>query len=704
MQNNSTCKKHLVCSIFLLLLCCGTVWSQTVSGVVTDSLGTALPGTSVIIKGTAIGTTTDVNGAYTLSADNYLPAGSIIVFSFIGFKTREVEYNDQTKLDIQLQEDRATLSEVVVTALGIKREEKELGFATQKLDAEQVSNAQPNNWAASLSGKVAGLRMISSGSGPLNSTKITLRGDNSLSPDGNFALVVLDGVPMPTSMSSSGVSSAYGAGAGNDVPVDFGNGIADINPDDIESINVLKGAAATALYGSRAANGALIITTKSGARKNKGLGITINSNYSINDILKWPDLQYEYGQGPGGAVNADGELYYSYGASADGANTGSTSSAFGPRFNGQMFFQYDPTVEGQSAERQPWRPYKNNVKGLSRTGFTFTNNVSLDGGNDKNSVRASITHTKNEWIIPNAGFERIVAALSLSNKISDKLKINAKVNYTNKKSDNLPATGYNNQSLPYFMIFQNPNIDLKWYEPRWKKGKEQIEQLHPFSSFIDNPYLIAYEMTNAVNAHTIVGNLSFTYEVSKKFDVMVRSAINLNQEKREQRRPYNLANYKKGFFKIQHINFREINSDVMLTYKDKLSDNIDVRVMVGANQMKQDLNEVSTQVDGLVAPAVYSLANGMSYPQIIPVDRDKIINSVLGLATFSYHDMIFLDVSGRNDWSSTLPLQNNSYFYPSVSTSIVLSEIFNMPRPLSFSKLRLAVSGVVNDTLPYKAD
>jgi hypothetical protein len=190
-------------------------------------------------------------------------------------------------------------------------------------------------------------------------------------------------------------------------------------------------------------------------------------------VLKWPDYQYEYGQGTGKALNAAGEFYYSYGPSADGASTSGTSSAFGPKFNGQSYFQYDPERQGAGAERTLWRPYKNNIKGFWRTGQTITNNISVEGGNERGSGRASLTHTKNEWIMPNTGFERFTVSTGFQYKISDRLKIQSKINYTDKQSDNLPGTGYNNQSIAYFMIFQNPNVDLNWYRDRWKKGRSK---------------------------------------------------------------------------------------------------------------------------------------------------------------------------------------------------------------------------------------
>ncbi|HSF52460.1 MAG TPA: SusC/RagA family TonB-linked outer membrane protein, partial [Algoriphagus sp.] len=477
---------------------------------------------------------------------------------------------------------------------------------------------------------------------------------------------------------------------------------ADLNPDDIENITVLKGASATALYGSRAANGALIITTKGGTPNTKGIGVTINSNISFNDVLRWPDYQYEYGQGTGRAFNSAGDLYYSYGASEDGASTGGTSSAFGPRFDGQSYFQYDPTLEGQSAERQPWRPYRDNIKGFWRTGFNAVNNVAIEGGHDGGSVRASFTHTKNEWIMPNTGFERFVAALSVSQDISSKLRLNAKASYTNKSSDNLPATGYNNQSIAYFMIFQNPNVDLEWYRPIWKSGQTNVEQVHPFSSFIDNPYLIAYEMTNAVNNNAFLGNVSATYTFNEHFDLLLRSGITMSQEERAQQRPYSSANYQRGFYKEQDITNYEINSDFLFTYRGKIGDKLSLSSSVGANQMKRNYRMISAEVIGLVIPGVYKLANGINNPSVITSDANRQINSVYGLVSMDWDEKIFVDVTGRNDWSSTLPVQNNSFFYPSVSTSFILSDMISLPKPLTFAKLRVSGAQVGNDTEPYR--
>ncbi|MEJ7914367.1 MAG: SusC/RagA family TonB-linked outer membrane protein, partial [Chitinophagaceae bacterium] len=675
--------------------------SITISGVVKE-VETALPIAGVSVSDAAKRTlaVTKSDGTYSV----IVPRGTTLYFSAVSRTTQTLTAaTSESARTISLSNESKELENVTITtALGISRQQKALGYSVQKLDSSDFTDARPNNWASTLSGKVAGLSLLTAGSGPLSSTKITLRGNGSMDPDGNNALIVLDGVPMNSRGTNSGVTNAYGAGSGNDVPVDYGNGIGDINPDDIESITVLKGPGATALYGSRAANGALLITTKAGSKKTRGIGLTLNSNLSINTVLQWPDYQNEYGQGTGKALNAAGEKYYSYGVSPDGASTSGTSSAYGPKFNGQQYYQYDPAVQGRGAERTLWRPYKDNRKDFWRTGSTISNNISIEGGSDKGSARASITNVRNKWIMPNTGYERTTAAVSFNYQISDRLKLVSKINYTNKQSDNLPATGYNNQSISYFMIFQNPNVDLDWYKDRWKLGQEQIDQIHPFSPFIDNPFLIAHEMTNAINTNNFAGNLSASYQVSQKFDLLVRSAISMTDEDRQQKRPFSTANYLRGFYKEQNISDYEINTDVLLSYADKLSNDISINASAGANTRNNRYNRVDAYIDGLVIPGVFKLSNGSGLPIHTTIDRNKVVNSVYGLASLGFKNKYFIDITGRNDWSSTLPARNNSFFYPSVNTSFVLSDIFVFPKLLSFAKIRFSAAQVGNDTEPYR--
>ncbi|WP_159635411.1 SusC/RagA family TonB-linked outer membrane protein [Sphingobacterium composti Ten et al. 2007 non Yoo et al. 2007] len=653
-----------------------------------------LPNVTITVNGKST-STTNATGVFTID----IPAGADVRFNLIGYESFSQKFNQSlSNKEILLSEASNDLDEVVVTALGIEREAKGLGYAVTTIKSDELNNAASSNWSDGLKGKVAGLNLTQASSGPVNSTRINLRGDRSLSGN-NEALVVIDGIPMVNGKLSSGVNDAYGIG-GSDVPIDFGNGLSDLNPEDIESVTVLKGAAATALYGSRAGNGALIITTKSGKNR-KGLGISFSSNSSINDVLRWPDYQYEYGQGTN-QRNAAGELFYSFGQSEDGPNTGSTSSAFGPKFNGQSYFQYDPATGTQSTERLPWVPYEDNIKGFWQTGSTLMNTLAIEGGTDKYSGRFSLGHTKNKWIMPNTGFERLVAAVNNKFSVTDKLSISSRVSYTNKSSDNLPATGYNNQSIAYFMIFQNPNIDLDIYKPMWQPGKEQIEQIHPFSSFIDNPYIIAYEMTNGLKNHNIEGNVQLNYNFSDKWDFMLRTGLNYRQDFRDMKRPWGTAQYTQGYYKEQDANWLEHNTDFLVNYREQLTDKIKMTVGAGGNIRKEESNSKSTSATGLMLPGIFKLSNALNNLYVQPTKYERQVNGLYALANFSFDDMIFLDLTARNDWSSTLPKGNNSYFYPSVTSSFILSDIFKLPSQVSFSKLRVSFAQVGSDTEPYR--
>jgi TonB-linked SusC/RagA family outer membrane protein len=672
----------------------------SISGVVKDQDGgKLLSGVSIANEKGVVLSMTNEKGAFELKVIE----GSVLAFSYVSYETQKVTAKSSTLLEILMNSKGKELEAVVVTtALGITKKQKSLGYSLQQLGSEDLLDARSNNWSSALSGKVAGLNLLSAGSGPMNTTRISLRGDASMNPDGNYALVVVDGVPINNSMATSGVSSAYGAGSGNDIPVDFGNAVSDLNPDDIQSISVLKGPGATALYGSRAANGALLITTKSGARKEKGLGISYSSNISIQDVLKWPDFQYEYGQGTGKARNAAGEFYYSYGVTPDGASTSGTSSAFGPKFNGQSYYQYDPTLQTAGTTKTPWVPYKNNVTGFWRTGSTITNSISLDGSSDNSSGRIALTHSKNEWMMPNTGFERVTASTSFSSKISEKIKISGKANYINKKSDNVPGTGYNNQSISYFMIFQNPNVDLNWYRDIWKKDLYQVDQIHPFSSFIDNPFLIANEMTNSVNSNSFFGNITANIAISKNLELLLRSALTTSSEKREMRRPFSAANFLRGYYKEQRLTDFEMNSDFLFSYKKKFGKDIELSASAGGNTRNNDNTRADAYVDGLVIPGVYKLANGLGQSIITSFDRKKVVNSFYGTGSIGFKNAYFIDFSGRNDWSSTLSLNNNSFFYPSVNAAVVMSDLVKLPSAISFAKLRLSAAQAGNDTEPYK--
>lgn len=691
--------KHSALLIFLIVSFMN-VFSQSVTlkGRVSDNLGEPLPGATIMIKGKQVTAKTDMNGNYVLISSAMITRQDIITFSFIGFLTTEVPFTGTTEINVKLNEDRQLLTEVVVTALGIKREEKSLGYAAQSVNENAIKDARSNNWISSLSGKVAGLNIQGTGSGPMGSARITLRGESSLNLDNNQALIVLDGVPVSSKITGTGFSSHLSA----DSPVDFGSALSDINPDDIEKVTILKGPGATALYGSRAAGGAIIISTKSGMTKDRGIGITFNSNVSIDQVNRWPDYQFDYGEGRTMA-------YFSYLDSPDGPNTGTgvaAGRAWGPKFSGQSYFQYNPdAVDGKPTQKTPWTADKNYISDFFQTGLTTSNGISLDGNTERGSARLSFTHFKNEWILPNTGYERINAALSLTQSISDRLKISGKVNYTNKNSDNLPAAGYNNQSIMYFLIIGTaPNIRADWFKPYWQSGLVNVKQKNSFNPGPDNPYLDLYEMLNKMNKHGAIGNLSANYEISDKMELMVRSGIDMSNEFRSQQRPFSMTKFPRGMYREQNVFSYELNSDALLTYKNALNSRINYTVSAGANAMRQTYDFAGLYADQLSQPGIYQVSNSLDQAVADPQKTKKAINSLYGLAQFSYMEKVFLDVTGRNDWSSTLPYGNNSFFYPSLSSSFLLDELFSLPAMFSFAKFRLSWAQVGNDTRPYQTD
>lgn len=655
-----------------------------VSGTVVDKDNLAIPNVSVSIKGTKVVEMTNVDGKFTINVPD---ANTVLVFNFLGFQPTEVKVGNQTNLKIVLKESVEALNEVVVTALGIKREEKSLGYSVTQVKGEELTDALSNNWTDALTGKVAGLNMIKSGGGPAGSNKIILRGESSLSGD-NSALIVVDGVVV-----SSNITEGNGSYLGSENPVDHGNGISDLNPEDIESVSVLKGPGAAALYGSRGSNGAIIITTKSGKENQKGLGITFNSNAVFGTINRWPDFQYEYGQG---AIGSD--EYYSWGATEDGPNTKNTGGAWGPKFDGQEYYQWDPNLLTRGTERTPWVPYKNNRKDYFEVSQTLTNSLSVSGGNAKTTARLSFTNLDNKWIVPNTGYARNTIALNLTQKVNDKLMISTKLSYNNKYSDNLPSTGYNNQTVMYSMIGLVPNADINWYKQYWIPGSEGLKQIRPFANGLDNVYLAVYEMLNKSNRNQLIGTISANYEFTKNLNLMVRSSIDWAAESRSQRKPKDAARFPEGMFRTQDIDQQETNTDFLLNYKHKIGKDIEASYSAGGSLMMNRYKMVSLSADRLRYPGIYTFANVQDKVESVSRTAEFAQHSIYGLVQFAYKNYLFLDATSRMDWSSTLAteksVKNVDYFYPSLNLSGLVSEMFSLPKAISFFKLRASWSQV----------
>ena len=684
---------------FLLAATTASAQQKTITGVVRNGEDNQpIPQATVTVKGTRTVVLTDDKGAFTIST---APSQTLVVTA-IGFTSQERPVGQQSTMNFTLASSSAQMEGVVVTALGIRREEKALGYATTTVKGAQLTEAIASNWTDALSGKVPGLNLVRSNSGPTGSNKIILRGENNLTGD-NEALIVVDGVVINQGSgrrTAVGGETAYGTGSDN-MPADYGSGINDINPDDIESVDILRGPGAAALYGQRGANGAIIITTKSGNSKRKGWGVSLNSNLSMERVNRWPDLQWEYGQG------TDGNSYYSFGAGPDGPSTSATSSAYGPRFNGQMFYQYDPATQRQGTERTPWVPYKNKVNNYFGTGSTITNTISVDGGTDRTSARFSVTDVRNNWIIPNTGYKRNTIALSVNSKINDKLQIASKVNYTNKSSDNLPGAGYGNQSIMYWYIFWQPNADLDWLKEYWVRGQEGRRIFYPYSTFPENPYAVAYEFINRSNRHGVTGNVSATYNFTKDLNLMVRTAVDMSYEERAQQRPYDAGSrFQKGSYRTQNLFSQEITTDFLLKYNSKVSTDFDFSVSAGGSTLHNNYNRDEVRADSLWSPGLYSMANSMGPLVTIPYKSRYVINSFYGLITAGFKNILFLDLTARQDWNSVLATpfrtENAGFFYPSANASFILSDAVQLPRAINFAKLRFSASSVGSGgTIPY---
>jgi TonB-linked SusC/RagA family outer membrane protein len=643
---------------------------------------------------------TDGNGTFTIS----IKRNEEVFVSLVGYTTEQIAFAAaKNNVIIRLKESTNALNEVVVTALGIKREEKSLGYATTNVKGEQLTRALSGNWTDALSGKVAGLNLVRSNSGPAGSNKIILRGENNLTGD-NEALIVVDGVVINQGSgrrTSVGGESAYGTSSDN-MPADYGSNINDINPEDIETVSVLKGPGAAALYGQRGANGAIVITTKSGSSKRKGLGITFNSNSSMEAVNRWPDLQYEYGQGTAGSN------YYSFGAGPDGPSTSGTSSAYGPKYDGQLFYQLDPVTQAQNTVRTPWVPYKNQIREFFQVGTTFTNSISVDGGSDNTSARFSATNVKNKWITPNTGYDRSSLALSVNSKINDKLTISSKINYNNRSSDNLPGAGYGNQSLMYWFIFWQPSADLNWLKNYWRNGAENRQIFYPFSSFPENPYAVSYEFINRSTRNSITGNIQSNYNITKELSLQVRATLDMGYEQRAQQRPYDAGTkYPKGSYRTQNIYAQEAGGDFLLRYNKKLSKDITVTATGGGSMLRNTYNRDEVRADSLVYPGVYSLANNAGPLVTLPYKSKYDLNSFYGLLSTSFRDYLYVDLTARQDWTSTLATATRTdqvgFFYPSASLSFIPSEAFTLPRAINYAKIRASLAGVGSGTTnPYQ--
>lgn len=698
--------KRRILKLFLsglfAVICLNSFAQINVSGTVKSDDGELLPGVSIIAKGTANGVVTDFNGEYTFRG---VSSDAVLVFSFVGMQTQEVAVNGKSEIDVTLVTSSIGMDEVVVTALGISREKKSLGYSVAEVDGDNLQKVAQENVLNALSGKVAGVTINSTG-GPGSSVSMVIRGASSLTSD-NQPLFVVDGIPMNNTLNN--VTSI-----GRDNKPDYGNAISDINPDDIESMTVLKGPSAAALYGSRAGNGVVLITTKSG-RKSNGLGVTITSNTVIDNPYKYLDMHNLFANGQRPFTQTDrpnnGLDYYSVPVG--------DSYWVGPELDkGMMAYQWPYFNESGELTATPLVSHPDNYKDFFETGFTTTNTVSVNNSTEKADYRISYSNMQNQGIIPNSDLHKNSIGLNTTLRMTDKLSLSSSINFVSNGADNRPSTG-NRGSNPLQALYDiNSSIDINDLKNYWEPWKEGVQQNAPYNlevnpdgtyekgDAINNPYFIANEANNSFRRDRLFGNARIDYEVNKQWSLMLRYTHDQFNEKRETKIAPSYSRDANGVYGLEELYRREQNADFLLAYKKTFED-WSFNASAGGNYMYQyaenSLTATKDRGSGLIVPGVYNLGNiapdNLRYSSGM---SEKAIYSIYGLASIGYKDVVYLDLTARNDWSSTLPEENRSYFYPSASLSVLLNNALDLGENISLAKIRGGWAQVGNDTDPYK--
>jgi TonB-linked SusC/RagA family outer membrane protein len=643
-----------------------------ITGKVTSAVdGSSMPGVNVLVKGTQTGTTTDANGNYTLDVSE---SNATLVFSYIGFNTVEVKAGSKAEIDVTMQEDVATLDEAIVTALGISREKKSLGYAVGNVAGKDIVNVPQENVVNALSGRVAGVT-VNQTSGAGSSVSIVIRGAKSLSND-NQPLFVIDGVPVSNSLNNLRLM-------GDRNNVDYGNVISDINPDDVESMTVLKGPSAAALYGSRAGNGVILITTKSG-KKGKGLGVSFSTSNVFEKPYEYLDVHYKYANGDRNNALSETSSYWG-----------------GPQLDvGNTAVQWNSPV-GADGKKIPTelRSYKDNLKNFLQTGITSTNNVAISGSTEKATYRVSYNLMNNKGLIPNSDLKRNSLAASATYQAHKQLKLSTNLNFIRSNSDNRPST-VSRGANPLQAAYLWSHIDIRELKDYWKPGAVDVAQRSPTSD--DNPYFLAYGINNGFTRDRAFGNVKLDWDILPGLSAFARVSHDIFMENRETKIPLSYSRVKNGGYYNQEFSRQETNSDFLLTYRKKIQD-IDFSISGGGNVMRQSGKDMYTGGSTLTVPGLYRVSN-------IPVgaltytngsDR-KEIYSIYGTGSLGYKNMLYLDVTARNDWSSTLPRANRSYFYPSASLSWLANYTFRLPEEISLLKFRAGWAQVGNDAGAYQ--
>jgi TonB-linked SusC/RagA family outer membrane protein len=676
--------RKMLLFISLLLMVTGInafAQDRQISGIVTSSEDNSpLPGVNIAVKGTNRGTTTGADGSYKISVGGQ----SILVFSFVGFAQQTINVADRTTVNIALQAEVGALEEVVVTALGQSRDKKALGFSSQSVSEEKLNNARNTNVADALTGKVAGIQVFGQSGAKFGTPTIRIRGINSLT--GADPLYVVDGTPTDINY---------------------------VNMDDVESINVLKGASASALYGNRASQGVIIITTKKGTKQD-GIGLDFNHSTVFDQVSLLPTYQNEYGGGYSQGFDKftfNPAIHPAAWSAFNGQNTidYSADESWGPKMDGTLYrpwYSWIPS-DPDFGKQVPFSPNPNNVRDFFNTGLSVNNNIAFSKKGEGYSFRVSYTNIYGESIVPNSNQQRDYLSVKVQNSLTKKLSMNLNLNYANERTLNRPADGYSgsNQTVGQFNQWFQRQLDLTQLKTfrnpdgtyrSWNiTGPENTTPL-----YWDNPYTEVNANNNNFRNDKIFGDIGISYKITDFLSAGVIARKDLNN--------YNFnSNIASGTKRVASFGLASVlsiedNYEGILNF-DKTFGEITVKALAGGNIRRNSLSYIAESTSGgLATPELYNIGNSVGRPNVANSDSKSEVRSIYGSASVDYKDLVYLEVTARNDWSSTLPKANNSYFYPSASLSLIFTELTGNSGALSFGKIRGAIAQVGSDIGAYQ--
>lgn len=671
--------------LFLLALAIGVIQGAaqvtTVRGIVTtEEDGEPVIGASVIVKGTSLGTVTDVNGRFELSG--LPPSATRLLISYISLMAKEVAIAPQ--VSVTLKSDTHLLDEVVVTALGISREKKALGYTAQEVKQNALVQGKDNNLLNSLSGKIAGVR-ITNTQGDVGSSRIVIRGETSIAGE-NQPLFIVDGIPVDNSQLNARSSGR-----------DFKNAIADLNPEDIKTLTVLKGPNAAALYGARAAHGAIVITTKGGDKRQKGIGITLHSSTQVSFVATLPEFQNLFGQGAGGRFSyVDGK--------GAGVNDG-VDESWGPRLDiGLLIPQFDSPLDADGNRvATPWVSHPNNVRDYFRMGISTNNGISIARGDDKYQFRVGYNYEKQVSIVPDAGTNKTNISLNTDYHLAKWIVVGATANYIVYTASSLPGSATPSGSN---VRSNSPMLQFLWFGRQVDTNSLKADYTRNWnSSYYDNPFWSASYNTQSQERHRLIGDLHAEFRLTDGLNVRFRTSTDWYNDRRKSKVKWGSAGAGSpyGSYAEDAYTVKENNTEVLATYIKQLNKNWGIDALLGFNVRNKQYENNYQAAPRLAVADLYTLTNS----------RDPLISSndfyrlrqygLYGSIQLDYRRWAFLNITGRNDWSSTLPVDNNSYFYPSVTASVLLSEAFGWrSKAVNYLKIRGGWSQVGADANPYQ--